>query len=168
MKRSLLISGATVGGLGAALVAVHPSYGAQTLQRSTIALAKASTPTPESTAKSSTSKPKAKVRAKAKLTAKTKPTAEKKVSGIFTGDAVDIAYGLVQVQITVLDGKITDAEALEAPSGRSYRYSEYAIPILREQTLAAQGLNIDGATGASYTSYGWYTSLQSALSRAGL
>lgn len=157
-----------MGGLGAALVAVHPSYGVETLQRSTIALTKSSTPTPESTAKTSTSKPKTKVKAKAKLTAKPKPAALKKVSGIFTGEAVDIAYGLVQVQITLLDGKITDAQALEAPLGRSYRYSEYAIPILREQTLAAQGLNIDGATGASYTSYGWYTSLQSALSRAGL
>ncbi len=178
MKRSLLISGATVGGLGAALVAVHPSYGAQTLERSTITLAKSSTPTPESTAKSSTPKPKAKVTAKAKQTVKPKPKTVRKVAtiapevkaitGTFTGEAVDIAYGLVQVQITVLDGKITDAQALEAPSGRSYRYSEYAIPILREQTLAAQGLNIDGATGASYTSYGWYTSLESALSRAGL
>lgn len=168
MKRSLLISGATVGGLGAALVSVHPSYGAETLQRSTIALAKSSTPTPESTTRSSTLKPKAKAKSKAKLTSKPKLPAVKNVSGIFTGDAVDIAYGLVQVQITVLDGKITDAQALQAPLGRSYRYSEYAIPILRDQTLAAQGSNIDGATGASYTSYGWYTSLQSALSKAGL
>jgi uncharacterized protein with FMN-binding domain len=157
-----------VGGLGAVLLAVHPSYGAETLQRSTVALAKVSSPTPESTTKSSTPKPKAKAKSKAKLTSKPKPPAVKKVSGIFTGEAVDIAYGLVQVQITLLDGKITDAQALEAPLGRSYRYSEYAIPILRDQTLAAQGLNIDGATGASYTSYGWYTSLQSALSRAGL
>lgn len=190
MKRSLLISGATVGGLGAALVAVHPSYGAQTLQRSAIELAKATTPTPKSTAKSPTPKltpkptpkskpkPKAKIKAKAKQTEKPKPTTVRKVApvspsvkpitGTFTGEAVDIAYGLVQVQITIIDGKITDAEALEAPSGRSYRYTEYAIPILREQTLVAQSLNIDGATGASYTSYGWYTSLQSALSRAGL
>ena len=168
MKRSLLISGATVGGLGAALLAVHPSYGSETFQGSRIALTKASTPTPERTTKASTSKSKVKVKPKAKLTPKPKLPAAKKVSGIFTGEVVDIAYGLVQVQVTLLDGKITDAQALEAPLGRSYRYSEYAIPILREQTLAAQGLNIDGATGASYTSYGWYTSLQSALSRAGL
>lgn len=176
MKRSQLISGATVGGLGAVLLAVHPSYGAETLKRSTVALTKVSTPTPESTAKTSTPKPKAKP--KAKTTAKPKPTTVKKaatvappvkgVTGTFTGETVDIAYGLVQVQITLLNGKITDAVALEAPSGRSYRYSEYAIPVLRDQTLAAQGLNIDGVTGASYTSYGWYTSLQSALSRAGL
>jgi len=175
VKRSLLLSGATVGGLGAALVAVHSAYGAETLQRSTLALTKASSPSPESTTRSPSPKPKLKLKSKAKQTEKPKPTVRKvtppiakTVSGTFTGDVVDIAYGLVQVQITVLDGKITDAQALQAPLGRSYRYSEYALPILRDQTLAAQGLNIDGATGASYTSYGWYTSLQSALSRAGL
>ena len=166
MKRSLLISGATVGGLGAALVVVHPTYGAEMIQPSTIALTKASIPTPESRAKSST--PKLKAKFKAKLKSKPKLPTVKRVSGIFTGEAVDIAYGLVQVQITLLDGRITDAQALEAPLGRSYRYSEYAMPILRDQTLAAQGLSIDGATGASYTSYGWYTSLQSALLKAGL
>lgn len=94
--------------------------------------------------------------------------APKKVSGTFTGSVVNVNYGNVQVQITVVNGKITDAQALQAPSGRSDRYTQYAIPVLRSQTLAAQGSNIQGASGASYTSYGWYTSLQSALSKAGL
>ena len=95
------------------------------------------------------------------------PTA-KKVSGTFTGNVVNVNYGNVQVQITVVNGKITDAQALQAPSGRSDRYTQYALPILRSQTLAAQGSNIQGASGASYTSYGWYTSLQAALAKAGL
>ncbi len=92
----------------------------------------------------------------------------KKVSGTFTGNVVNVNYGNVQVQITVVDGKITDAQALQAPTGRSDRYTQYALPILRSQTLAAQGSNIQGASGASYTSYGWYTSLQAALAKAGL
>lgn len=92
----------------------------------------------------------------------------KKVSGTFTGNVVNVNYGNVQVQITVVNGKITDAQALQAPSGRSDRYTQYALPILRSQTLAAQGSNIQGASGASYTSYGWYTSLQAALAKAGL
>lgn len=91
-----------------------------------------------------------------------------KVSGTFTGSVVNVNYGNVQVQITVVNGKITDAQAVQAPNGRSDRYTSYAVPILRSQTLAAQGSNIQGASGASYTSYGWYTSLQSALSKAGL
>ena len=94
--------------------------------------------------------------------------ATKKVSGTFAGSVVNVNYGNVQVQITVVNGKITDAQALQAPSGRSDRYTQYALPILRSQTLAAQGSNIQGASGASYTSYGWYTSLQSALAKAGL
>lgn len=91
-----------------------------------------------------------------------------KVSGTFTGSVVNVNYGNVQVQITVVNGKITDAQALQAPNGRSDRYTSYALPILRSQTLAAQGSNIQGASGASYTSYGWYTSLQAALAKAGL
>jgi len=100
--------------------------------------------------------------------AKSTAPATKKVSGTFTGNVVNVNYGNVQVQITVVDGKITDAQALQAPSGRSDRYTAYAVPILRSQTLAAQGSNIQGASGASYTSYGWYTSLQAALAKAGL
>jgi uncharacterized protein with FMN-binding domain len=94
--------------------------------------------------------------------------ATKRVSGTFTGSVVNVNYGNVQVQITVVDGKITEAQALQAPSGRSDRFTQYALPILRSQTLAAQGSNIQGASGASYTSYGWYTSLQAALAKAGL
>jgi uncharacterized protein with FMN-binding domain len=94
--------------------------------------------------------------------------ATKKVSGTFIGNVVFVQYGNVQVQITVVNGKITDAQALQAPSGRSDRYTQYAIPILRSQTLAAQSKNIQGASGASYTSYGWFTSLQAALAKAGL
>lgn len=95
------------------------------------------------------------------------PTA-KGVSGTFTGPVVNVSYGNVQVQITVSNGKITDAQALQAPTGRNDRYTSFAVPILRKQTLAAQSDAIQGASGASYTSYGWYKSLQGALSKAGL
>ena len=94
--------------------------------------------------------------------------ASKGVSGTFTGPTVNVNYGNVQVQITVKDGKITDATALQAPSGRNDRWTNMALPILKKQTLAAQSASIQGASGASYTSYGWYTSLQGALAKAGL
>jgi uncharacterized protein with FMN-binding domain len=74
----------------------------------------------------------------------------------------------VQVKITVSNGKITDAVALQAPSGRNQRYTDYAIPNLRQQTLSAQSAAISGVGGASYTSYGWYKSLISALQKAGM
>lgn len=90
------------------------------------------------------------------------------VTGTFTGSAVNVSYGIVQVKITVVNGQITDAQAVQAPNGRNDRYTQIAVPILRQRTLAAQGANITGASGASYTSYGWYTSLVSALKQAGI
>jgi uncharacterized protein with FMN-binding domain len=96
------------------------------------------------------------------------PATKSGVTGSFTGTAVNVGYGIVQVKITVANGKITDAQAVQAPSGRNDRYTQMAVPILRQRTLAAQGANITGASGASYTSYGWYTSLVSALKQAGI
>ncbi len=90
------------------------------------------------------------------------------INGTFTGPSVFVNYGNVQVKITVVNGRITDAVAVKAPSGRNDRYTNMAVPILKEQTLKAQSANIQGASGASYTSYGWYTSLQGALAQAGL
>ena len=103
--------------------------------------------------------------------AATKTTAApsgKSISGTFDGPSIFVNYGNVQVQLTVVNGKITDARALSAPNGRSQRWTDMAIPVLRQQTLAAQSDAIQGASGASYTSYGWHKSLQGALAKAGL
>jgi len=102
--------------------------------------------------------------APAKAVAPTKNT----VNGTFTGPSVFVSYGNVQVEITVRDGKIVDAQALQSPNGRSQRFSDYALPQLRQETLAAQSSSINNISGASYTSYGWYKSLQGALAKAGL
>ena len=90
------------------------------------------------------------------------------INGTFTGPSVNVNYGNVQVKITVVNGRITDAVAVKAPSGKNDRYTNMAVPILKAQTLKAQSANIQGASGASYTSYGWHTSLQGALAQAGL
>ena len=95
-------------------------------------------------------------------------TAPAAINGTFTGPSVFVNYGNVQVKITVVNGRITDAVAVVAPSGRNDRYTNMAVPILKAQTLKAQSANIQGASGASYTSYGWHTSLQGALAQAGL
>jgi uncharacterized protein with FMN-binding domain len=76
-------------------------------------------------------------------------------------------YGTVQVKITISNGKITDAVAVQAPSGRNDRWTQMAVPTLRQNTLNAQSSKISGVSGASYTSYAWYISLQSALKKAG-
>jgi uncharacterized protein with FMN-binding domain len=100
-------------------------------------------------------------------TATTAPTINS-VNGTFTGPVVDVSYGNVQVQITVTNGKITDAQALIAPTGKNNKYTKMSLPTLRQQTLAAQSTSIQGVSGASYTTYGWRKSLQGAMVKAGL
>jgi uncharacterized protein with FMN-binding domain len=90
------------------------------------------------------------------------------INGTFSGPSVNVNYGNVQVKITVVNGRITDAVAVKAPTGKNDRYTNMAVPVLKAQTLKAQSANIQGASGASYTSYGWFTSLQGALAQAGL
>jgi uncharacterized protein with FMN-binding domain len=128
---------------------------------------KAATATATATATASASATASATPAATKTTAAAAPAAQG-VNGTFTGPTVNVNYGNVQVQITVKDGKIVDATALQAPSGRNDRWTNMALPILKKQTLAAQSASIQGASGASYTSYGWYTSLQGALAKAGL
>ncbi|KLL11401.1 FMN-binding protein [Protofrankia sp. BMG5.30] len=86
-----------------------------------------------------------------------------------TGDAVSTRYGSVQVQV-VLSGKtITDVVALRLPDRerRDIEINNWAVPILRQEVLDAQSARIDTVSGASYTSYGYAQSVQSALDRAG-
>jgi len=90
------------------------------------------------------------------------------INGTFTGPSINVNYGNVQVKITVVNGRITDALAVKAPSGKNDRWTNMAVPTLKAQTLKAQSADIQGVSGASYTSYGWYTSLQGALAQAGL
>ncbi|MGB7962536.1 MAG: FMN-binding protein [Propionicimonas sp.] len=89
-------------------------------------------------------------------------------SGTFTGDAVTTQWGVVQVQITVSDGTITAAKALQYPNenDKDQRINAYAIPRLNSQVTAAQSATIDGVSGATVTSYGYLQSLQSAIDAA--
>jgi uncharacterized protein with FMN-binding domain len=105
--------------------------------------------------------------ASAATTQTTAPVTTSIKDGTYTGPVINVNYGNVQVKITVSNGKITDAVAVKAPKGKNDRYTNMAVPILKAQTLQAQSANIQGASGASYTSYGWFKSLQGALADAG-
>ena len=176
MKRAILIATGTVGGLGAVLVVTPPQFSAT--QSSLVSLPGAAPAAPSAAVSAAQSAPAtpapkgvkpSKVATAAPAPAKTSAApVTAGVNGTFTGDAVDARYGIVQVKITVANGQITDAQAVQAPSGRNDRWTQRAVPILRQQTLQAQSANITGASGASFTSYGWYTSLASALAKAGL
>lgn len=91
-------------------------------------------------------------------------------SGTYTGDAVETHWGTVQVQITVVDGKITKAAAIEYPTEnrKDQQINAYAIPKLNAEAVAAQSARIDAISGATVTSDGYIESLQSALDAAHL
>lgn len=91
-------------------------------------------------------------------------------SGTFTGTTAQTRYGPVQVQITVDGGKITEVTALQLTNqdGRSVAISQQAAPVLRQEALQAQSAKIQAVSGATYTSDGYVTSLQSAIDQAGL
>jgi uncharacterized protein with FMN-binding domain len=185
MKRALLIATGTVGGLGAvsqlgstsainiagAPMAGQGASAAASASSSSSASAAVTTKgaKPVATKKgAATKQPVDGGNAAVATTSPAASAATTAVNGSFTGPAVFAKYGDVQVKITVVNGRITDAVAVKAPSGRNDRWTNMAVPILKEQTLKAQSANIQGASGASYTSYGWYTSLQGALAQAGL
>ena len=86
-------------------------------------------------------------------------------SSTVTGDPANTRFGPVQVRISVTNGKVTGVEAIDYPngSGRDQEINAYAIPQLNQETLQAGNANIDMVSGATYTSDGYITSLQSAL-----
>ncbi|WP_306307021.1 FMN-binding protein [Kribbia dieselivorans] len=79
-------------------------------------------------------------------------------------------FGNVQVQITVKDGKVVTADAIQVPdqNGRDQAINAVAVPQLNAAAVQAQSANIDMISGASYTSQGYISSLQSALDQAHL
>ncbi len=189
-RRFFLIAGGTVGGLGAVLSITPPQFGATTglalgtggsLAGGTTATPLAS-PTPATTQQATPAPTKKPTKKPTKGTTGgtttptktpapvTTPKPAGGVSGTFTGASANTAYGPVQVQIVVVNGKITNAIALTYPTNsfRDQQINSQAIPYLVQETLAAQSANIQGVGGASYTSQGWANSLQSALKKAGL
>jgi uncharacterized protein with FMN-binding domain len=87
-----------------------------------------------------------------------------------TGDVADTRWGPVQVQVTVVSGKITNVSVVEYPNNnpRDQEINAQALPILVQETLSAQNAHIDMVSGATVTSDGYLQSLQSALDKAGL
>ena len=88
--------------------------------------------------------------------------------GTYTGSAVSTRYGTVQVQIAVSGGVLTLADAVTAPSGDRHteQISASAIPVLNREAVAAGSASIQMVSGATFTSTGYLTSLQSALDQA--
>jgi uncharacterized protein with FMN-binding domain len=83
-----------------------------------------------------------------------------------TGPAVNYSYGVMSVKVTVSGSKILNVGVASIDDGgnpRSESIDQQAIPILEQEAMQAQSADIQGVSGASYTSAGFTQSLQSAL-----
>lgn len=88
----------------------------------------------------------------------------------YDGDTVQTRWGPVQVRITVQDGKITASEAIVYPNGNheDVQINSAALPVLSQEAVQQQSADIDMVSGATVTSEGYLSSLQSAIDQAHL
>ena len=86
------------------------------------------------------------------------------------GADVQYRYGELELQVTATGGRITNVQpAIDtAFDPRSSQVNSYAEPLLQSQTLQAQSANINGVSGATFTSQAYVQSLQAALDKLGI
>jgi uncharacterized protein with FMN-binding domain len=98
----------------------------------------------------------------------TTPSTSPAATRTATGAAVNYSYGVVSISATVTGTKLTNVAIASIDEGGNFRsqsIDQQAVPILEQEALQAQSADIEGVSGASYTSEGFEQSLQSALSR---
>jgi uncharacterized protein with FMN-binding domain len=90
-----------------------------------------------------------------------------------TGSTVNVreggrSFGVVQVRLTLTNGKITAATAIQSPQNDSHsaELSQFSIPTLSQEVLTSQSASIDAVSGATYTSEAYAQSVQAALDAA--
>jgi uncharacterized protein with FMN-binding domain len=168
MRRAPIVIVATVAGL-AGVLSFHTKPASLTLgslpgasaTRSSTTTSVATGSTPGQSASGASSPP------TSSSTTTTSPSAAR----TSTGTAVNYHYGILSVSVTVSGKRITKVGIASLDDGGNFRsqsIDQQSIPILEQQALQAQSANIQGVSGASYTSAGFLQSLQSALSRVGL
>jgi len=87
------------------------------------------------------------------------------------GSSVNYYYGTLSVKVTANGSNVTNvsiAALNDGGNGYSAMIDSQSIPQLEQQALSAQSANIQGVSGASYTSQGFAQSLQSALTQLGI
>jgi len=86
------------------------------------------------------------------------------------GPSVYYDYGTLSVRVTVSGHRIVKVSIASLDDGsnaRSQFIDQQSIPMLEQEVLQAQSANIQGVSGASYTSAGFARSLQGALRSLG-
>lgn len=177
MRRSVIVIVATVAGL-VGLLSFHTAparFGVAGLSGTSAARVPASNSTaggtppsssttpPSTTPPSTTPSPAAAPSTTAAPTTTVPPT-----SRTATGVATNYSWGILSVSVTATGRRITRVWVSSIDDGgnpRSQSIDQQSIPMLEQQAMQAQSANIQGVSGASYTSAGFQQSLQSALGK---
>jgi uncharacterized protein with FMN-binding domain len=86
-----------------------------------------------------------------------------------SGPSVHMRWGNVTVTIRVSGRRLVDLSgSVPSHKPRSNRINGRALPALRNEALRAQSARISAVSGATLTSRAFASSLQAALSRAGI
>ena len=88
-----------------------------------------------------------------------------------TGPLVNYYFGVLSVKVTASGTKVEKVTIKSINDGGnplSQSIDQASIPQLESQALAVQNANIQGVSGASYTSAGFKMSLQGALTKLGI
>jgi uncharacterized protein with FMN-binding domain len=82
-----------------------------------------------------------------------------------TGQDIQYQYGDIQLKVTQQGTRMTSIDVVNngANDARSAQINSIAVPMLTQQALQAQSVQIDGVSGATFTSNAYAQALQSAL-----
>ncbi len=187
MRRALLIAGGTVGGLGAVLAITPPQItSTQSIEALSGPLpastnAPSAAPTPKATSSSAAPSKTVKPVKPAPAASQSAAPAPSGFSGTVTGASFSARnYGTLSATVTFSKGKITNVTASQSPRSWSDNSLSTLIPFVNnnkitveqiKQNPAAQlpcGLQNSCRSQASYTAGAFWSSVQSAISKANL
>ena len=165
-----VIVAATAGFVGAlgfhasgSMTALTPGLSAPKSGQSAPATTIPSTSKGHSNSTSPTSKGGSKTTATTPAVKKTKGISSRSV----TGSTYNYSYGQLAVRVTVTGAKITGLSVVGLQTAESYsqQIANQVIPMLRGEVLAAQSVQVNGISGATYTAEAYVSSIQSALNK---
>jgi uncharacterized protein with FMN-binding domain len=176
MRRTPIVITATVAGLAGVLAFHTTPPRLDPLGLTPTPDPTASQPDPAaSTSKPASTKPASPTPASTSKPASTKPASTKPANpgGTRTADGpvVNYHFGNLSVSVTVSGSRITRvgiAYLDDFGDARSEQIDQQSIPILEQEAVQAQSADIQGVSGASYTSAGFERSLQAALRTLGV
>ena len=197
MKRALLITGGTVGGLGAVLAIPPPqitstqdvsgltgSLGVGTASAQPTAQATSASPKPAATKATPTKKAIAGATASPTATPSATPTVAAPsggYSGTVTGASFNARnYGTLSATVTFSNGKITNVSASQSPRSWSQNSLSAIIPFVNSGQITVEqvkqysaaslpcGTSNSCRSQASFTATAFWSSVQSAINKAGL